>query len=161
MICIKTFANQFEADLAVRTLESHGLDARLSSEDVAGGIPSSFAIGGVRLIVDESIAEEAVAILTTPQHTQSRGSGERGTGSNEPDVSTIVTTPLPPSRRLLVGAVWLSGGLLLTGCTYFLAPGGWFVITSGAIVYGLYQIAGGIRDAWEITQQAEEEATDE
>jgi hypothetical protein len=67
MICIKTYANLFEAEAAKLTLEQHGLRARLSSEDVAGGIPASFATGGVRLFVDDSSVEEAVAILTSPQ----------------------------------------------------------------------------------------------
>ena len=63
MISIKTYANQFEAEFAVRTLEEHCIEAHLSSENVGGLVPSSFATGGVRLFVDEDDADRAVTIL--------------------------------------------------------------------------------------------------
>ncbi len=63
MVNIRTYANLFEAEFAVRTLEEHGIEAHLSSEDVGGFIPSSFATGGVRLLVAESDADRAVTIL--------------------------------------------------------------------------------------------------
>ena len=65
MICIKTFANPFDAEVARRTLEAHGLAVRLSSDDGGDMVPSGF--GGVQLFVEDADAERAVTILTAPE----------------------------------------------------------------------------------------------
>jgi hypothetical protein len=63
MICIKTFANPVDAEVARSTLEAHGIVAHLSSDDGAGGmVPGGF--GGVQLFVADGDDERAVAILT-------------------------------------------------------------------------------------------------
>ena len=65
MICIKTFANPFEAAVAARTLEAHGIKARQTSDHAGSMIPYGF--GGVQLFVDNADVERAVAILTAPE----------------------------------------------------------------------------------------------
>lgn len=64
MICIKTFANLFEAEVAGRTLEAHGLEVRLSTDD---GRDMTSGFGGVQLFVEDADADRAVAILTAPE----------------------------------------------------------------------------------------------
>ena len=38
------------------------------------------------------------------------------------------------------GLLWIGAGVILTGVTYALAPGGTYFVFWGAIVYGLYKI---------------------
>ena len=64
MIHIKTYANQFEAEFALRVLEQHGIESRVSSQESGGPVPSSFATGGVRLYVEDGDADRAIEILT-------------------------------------------------------------------------------------------------
>ncbi len=142
MICIKTYANLFETEFALRTLGEHGLEAHLSSEESGGPVPSSFATGGVRLFVDDGDVDRVIAILTSPSDDTAVG------------IPEIRPTP---SKRLRSGMLWLVGGLIVTAGSYMLAaPGGTFLVTSGAIFYGLYQIARGVRDAWVAVHEREE-----
>jgi hypothetical protein len=64
------------------------------------------------------------------------------------DPAAAAEAPQPPSgfRDLLIGSIWLVGGVLITLVSYSVASaagGGRFVITSGAIVYGLVRIVRG------------------
>jgi hypothetical protein len=44
-----------------------------------------------------------------------------------------------------VGGLWLAGGLAVTAFSYGSAgPGGRYVITTGAIIYGAYRIMRGL-----------------
>ena len=70
--CIRTYAHQFEAEAERSTLLSEGLDALLSSDDVGGELPGSFAPGGVRLLVESADVERAIQILKQ-QDTQGDG----------------------------------------------------------------------------------------
>ena len=136
MICIKTFANLFEAELAGRTLEAHGLAVRLSSDDGGGMIPSGF--GGVQLFIEDADAERAVAILTAPEAGAAAGADQ--------DVS--VERPRHPRKRIIAGVLWICGGVVVTIGTYKLtAPTGTFVIAWGAVAYGLYQCGRGVVEA--------------
>ena len=90
MICIKTYANLFEAEVAGRTLEAHGLEVRLSTDD-ARDWTSGF--GGVQLFVDDADAERAVAILTAPD-------GGAAAGADQ-DVSP--ERQRHPGRRIIAG----------------------------------------------------------
>ena len=50
-----------------------------------------------------------------------------------------------PSRNIVVGGLWLLGGLLVTGISYSqAAPGGTYVVTGGALVYGTILLLQGI-----------------
>ncbi len=62
-VCIKTYANQFDAEQAALLLREQHIDAFLSSDDLGGAIPGSFAIGGTRLFVDAASVDHAITIL--------------------------------------------------------------------------------------------------
>jgi hypothetical protein len=136
MICLKTFANVFEAEVAARTLEAHGLAVRLSSDDGGRMIPSGF--GGVQLFVEDADAERAVAILTAPE--------AGAAASTDQDVS--VERQRHPGKRMITGLLWICGGVVVTVGTYKLtAPTGTFVIAYGAVAYGLYELGRGVVEA--------------
>ena len=42
----------------------------------------------------------------------------------------------PGIQNMIHGAGWLVLGLIVTGATYAIAPGGYYIITSGAIFFG-------------------------
>lgn len=49
------------------------------------------------------------------------------------------------TRDLIVGSLWLGGGALVTAASYSAASGGGrYVVTTGAIVYGLWRIVRGL-----------------
>ncbi len=135
MICIKTFANLFEAEVAGQTLEAHGLEVRLSTDD---GRDMTSGFGGVQLFVEDDDAERAVAILTAPEAGSAAGVDEEAS----------VEPPRRPGRRIISGVLWTSGGVAVAVGTYRLtAPTGTFVLAWGAVAYGLYQIGRGIVEA--------------
>ena len=64
MVCIMTFSNRLEADLAKIFLESHGIDAMIVADDCGGFRPDlGVTTGGVKLHVHEEKAEEALGLL--------------------------------------------------------------------------------------------------
>jgi hypothetical protein len=72
----------------------------------------------------------------------------RATGTDEPSVGEQRSPGEQASRDLWIGALWLGGGLLITIASYNAAAGGGgrFVVTTGAIVYGIVRIVrGGMR----------------
>ena len=62
-ICVATFSNELEADMARMSLDSHGIDSFVSKDDCGGMRPWLQPITGVRLIVRESEAKQASEIL--------------------------------------------------------------------------------------------------
>ena len=60
-ICIKTYPNRMEADLAKSFLDSNGIHAMIAADD-AGGMFPNFG-GGVGLFVLEEHADEARLLL--------------------------------------------------------------------------------------------------
>ncbi len=135
MICIKTFANLFDAEAARRTLEVQGLEARLSTDD---GTDMTSGFGGVQLFVDDADADRAVAILTAPEAGAASGA----------DQDASAERPRHPAKRVIAGVLWTCGGVVVTVGTYKLtAPSGTFVFAYGAIGYGLYQLARGLVEA--------------
>ena len=64
MVCIMTFSNRLEADLAKILLESYGIDAMIVADDCGGFRPDiGVTTGGVKLLVLEENAEEALGLL--------------------------------------------------------------------------------------------------
>jgi hypothetical protein len=49
-------------------------------------------------------------------------------------------------KDMIVGGLWFTGGILITGLTYLVArqKGGIYVVTSGAIIYGAIQFLRGL-----------------
>ena len=64
LTCIKTYLSRHAAELDRALLDSCGFETMVQADD-AGGMYSnlSFGNGGVRLIVNSEIAEEAIALL--------------------------------------------------------------------------------------------------
>lgn len=63
LVCIKTFLNRYEAEIAKGLLESRGIEVILSADDAGGMQPQLTFTRGVRLIVKEEEAEAALKIL--------------------------------------------------------------------------------------------------
>ena len=63
LVCIRTFGGRLEAEIARGVLEANGIKVALSADDMGGIRPElSFSLG-VRLLVMEESAEEALRVL--------------------------------------------------------------------------------------------------
>ena len=66
LICVKTFANRLEAELAKSVLESNAIKSSVSADDAGGMRPDlGFTSGGVKLFVLDENAERALELLET------------------------------------------------------------------------------------------------
>jgi len=63
MVCVKTFVHRHEADLAKGYLESEGIPAFVSSDDLGGMRPNLGFATGARLLVSDEALEEATRLL--------------------------------------------------------------------------------------------------
>ena len=64
LVCIKTFAHRYEADIALSFLQAQGISALIAAQDVAATSPHlMLAAGGARLLVREEEAELALEYL--------------------------------------------------------------------------------------------------
>jgi hypothetical protein len=64
LICIKTFAHRFEADIALSFLEAQGIPALIAAQDLAATSPHlMLAAGGAQLLVREEEAAVALEYL--------------------------------------------------------------------------------------------------
>ncbi|HVH66724.1 MAG TPA: hypothetical protein VM716_02565 [Gemmatimonadales bacterium] len=72
VVCIKTFANRPEAELAKTVLEANGIPAIVSVDDV-GGMRPEVAFGkGARLLVDANQVQGALELLAVDERPGSR-----------------------------------------------------------------------------------------
>ena len=63
IVCIRTFSGRLEAEIARGVLEANDIRVALSADDMGGIRPElSFSLG-VRLLVMEENAEEALSVL--------------------------------------------------------------------------------------------------
>jgi Putative prokaryotic signal transducing protein len=62
MIAVGTFRTRSDAEFAQSLLASAGIESVISSDDAGGAYPFDLS-GGARLLVNESDAEDARAIL--------------------------------------------------------------------------------------------------
>ncbi len=63
LVKIRTFSSHEGARLAVANLEAHGIECRVTADDCGGMYPNLTAAGGVQLLVQDSDAEPAIALL--------------------------------------------------------------------------------------------------
>lgn len=64
LVCVKTFADRLQADMARSLLEVNGIIASVSADDMGGMRPDlAFTSGGVKLFVLDNNADKALAIL--------------------------------------------------------------------------------------------------
>lgn len=63
LTCIAQFSNPVTADIARGMLENHGIRAIVDNGTILSVLPMPSAIGGARLMVLESDAQEALRLL--------------------------------------------------------------------------------------------------
>ncbi len=64
LVCVKTFADRLQADMAKSLLEANGITASVSADDMGGMRPDlAFTSGGVKLFVLDDNAAKALALL--------------------------------------------------------------------------------------------------
>jgi len=63
MIVIKVFGSETEAEIAKGRLESEGIAAMITKDDVGGMYPSLQQTGGVKLLVRKEDADRARTIV--------------------------------------------------------------------------------------------------
>jgi hypothetical protein len=68
---IRTFVNNFDAEIARSALEAAGIDAMIRSDDCGGTRPHLW-MGGVELLVREEDAAQADEVLGTDLSSESR-----------------------------------------------------------------------------------------
>ncbi len=63
-VCAKVFNSRYEAEVARKILESHGISSVIWADDVGGMRPDLVMnTGGARLMVDIEVADQASEIL--------------------------------------------------------------------------------------------------
>jgi hypothetical protein len=63
MVCLRTFSNLLDAEIALEHLESHGIDAMISKDDSGGMAPYRQQTLGVDIFVLETDIEKAERVL--------------------------------------------------------------------------------------------------
>lgn len=66
IVVLRTYANEFEAQLAATILEANGIPAQVLADTAGGAYPSMAVLFPVRLLVRTEDASLAVEILDTP-----------------------------------------------------------------------------------------------
>lgn len=70
-VCVKTFQSAAEAEFAKTILESNGIHAMVSADDIGGLVSSLELTEGVRLMVLEEHAKFAAELLEKKHHSGS------------------------------------------------------------------------------------------
>ena len=64
LICIKTYPNRVDAELAKTLLEENGIKAMISGDDAGGIHPGLlWGTGGARLLIQEKDKEKVISLL--------------------------------------------------------------------------------------------------
>ncbi len=63
LVPVRTYTGRLEAEIARGVLEAHGIKAMLSADDAGGWRPELTLVRGVRLLVKQENAEEAIGVL--------------------------------------------------------------------------------------------------
>ncbi len=64
LVCVKTFADRLQADMARSLLEANDIKASVSADDMGGMRPDlAFTSGGVKLFVLDENADKALELL--------------------------------------------------------------------------------------------------
>ena len=70
-ISVATFPNEMQALVAQATLSAAEIESYIKIDDAGGMIPALEQSGGVKLLVDEKMLEEAKTVLaTSPEQTE-------------------------------------------------------------------------------------------
>ena len=65
LVTIRTFASEFEAQIAKSALEAFGIQCLTSRDDCGGQRPHLTLTGGIQLVVRSADAERAEEVLTS------------------------------------------------------------------------------------------------
>lgn len=68
LVILRTFLNDFDAEVAKSALDAAGIDSMIRSDDCGGTRPHLW-LSGVELLVREEDAAEADVLLSTPVST--------------------------------------------------------------------------------------------
>jgi Putative prokaryotic signal transducing protein len=79
LVTIRTFASEFEADIAKSALDAFGIDCMISRDDCGGQRPHLTMTGGIQLVVRSADVERAEEVLTSKGEE-----AEERTGSDLP-----------------------------------------------------------------------------
>ena len=82
LVCVKTFSGRLEAEIAKGMLEAHGIKAMVAADDAGGFRPELAFSFGVRLLVLEGNAEQALSLIEA-----SEGAGLPGSEDQRDDLS--------------------------------------------------------------------------
>ena len=64
LVCIKTYPNRIDAELAKTLLEENGIRAMILGDDAGGAYPGLlWGTGGARLLIQEENKEKAISLL--------------------------------------------------------------------------------------------------
>ena len=74
MIAVGVYPTRSDAELAQTALTAAGIESAVSADDAGGAMPFDLTGGGVHLLVDESDAQDAAAILAEDHDEGQRGS---------------------------------------------------------------------------------------
>ncbi len=70
LVCVGTFTNRTEAEIARMALEAAGIRVLLSADDAGGTRPDiGLSTGGVRILVTKDSVDSAVAVLSSSVKT--------------------------------------------------------------------------------------------
>jgi hypothetical protein len=114
---------------AVRVL--HLVPAAASVQGTLAWLSSAVALAGAALLLGATRRVRAAGVAAAP----------------EAATSAVAPAPAPARNDVLVGALWLGGGLLVSLVSYATTQGsggGHYVITTGAIGYGLVRMVRGL-----------------
>lgn len=75
-VCVGTFANRAEAEIARGFLESAGILGTIAADDCGGGLPQMSSRTGVRLLVAKDDALEAAEVLRELETLPDRIAGD-------------------------------------------------------------------------------------
>ena len=79
LVTIRTFASEFEAEIAKSVLDAFGIDCLINRDDCGGQRPHLALTGGVQLVVRSADVEPAEEVLTSKGEE-----AEERTGSDLP-----------------------------------------------------------------------------
>ena len=72
LVAIRTFASEFEANIAKSALEAFGINCITSRDDCGGQRPHLTMTGGIQLVVRFADAEQAEEVLTSQAEEENR-----------------------------------------------------------------------------------------
>lgn len=67
IVCVRTFSGRLEAEIAKGMLEAHGIKAMVAADDAGGFRPELAFSFGVRLLVLEENAEQALSLIAASE----------------------------------------------------------------------------------------------